>query len=79
MLKRSKILEANMMTDKDALKRGEQTLKERIEHKESEERDRLREKLQEKFAEMSRLLAVSRDNAQKLSESFTRLKEAINQ
>ena len=58
--------------------RGERNLGERIEDKEIEERDMLREKLQEKFAEMSRLLAVSRDNAKKLSESFIRLKEAMN-
>ena len=59
--------------------RQERTLGVRIEEIQEQEREQIREQLQEKFAEMSRLLAVSRDNAQKLSESFIRLKEAVNQ
>lgn len=60
------------MTNGDALKQGEYTLKERIEHR---ERERLQKKQNENFAEMSRLLAQHRDNAKKLSESFLRLRE----
>lgn len=46
---------------------------------EAEERTRIKEKLNEKYAEMSRLLARLRADAKNLSESFLRLKEANKQ
>lgn len=53
--------------------RGERNLGARI-----REQERAQEKTNEKWAEMSRLLAQHRHNAKKLSESFLRLKKAMN-
>lgn len=59
-------------------KRKERNLTARIgeQEEEAEERTRNWEKLNEKWAEMSKLLAEHRANAVKLTESFNRLKEA---
>lgn len=56
---------------------NERNLGKRIEDKESEEQTRLRVRLRERWAEMSRLLAEQRTLTVKLSESFVNLREEL--